>query len=240
MNIVGEALDRPVKIGGEVLHGPEADRARRNAAKQAMAMRGDPVYFIGLDLGSLIDYTTLSIIQRIGPKQLGLVYLERMRGPYPTQLDRVRSILARQPLDSVSSILIADSTGVGVAVVDMMKEKGMRPIGLTIKASGEAAWDWRTRTAVVSKTDLVSQLQVSLQCGRLKFAEGLPLADLLINELQSFQVRISDTTGKTTFSAREGEHDDLVLSVSLSCWAAEKAPKRPKPKPVYVFQGFRH
>jgi len=240
MNIVGEARDRPLKIGGEVLHGPEADRARRNAVKHAMVMRGDPVYFIGLDLGSINDYTALSIIQRIGPRELGLVYLERMRGPYPTQLDRIWSILARPPLNSVSSILIADSTGVGVAVIDMMKEMGMRPIGLTIKASGEAAWDWRTRTASVSKTDLVSLLQVSLQSGRLRVAEGLPLAALLVNELQSFQVKINDTTGRATFSAREGEHDDIVLSVALACWAAEKAPKRPKPKPVYVFQGFRH
>lgn len=235
MRLIGEVRDRPLKVRGQVLRGPEADAARRHAANQASLMAGEPIYYIGIDLGSLIDYTAIAIIERMSPKLLGLVHLGRLKGPYPEQVLIIRSLLNRPPLDRTPSVLVVDSTGAGLPVVDLMREEDLNPVGLTITASGDHKWDWREKNATVSKLDLVSQLQIQLQNGRLKLAEGLDLADLLINEMQDFQVKISDNTGRATFSARSGAHDDLVLAAALATWAATRAPKKPKPRPLVLW-----
>jgi hypothetical protein len=88
------------------------------------------------------------------------------------------------------------------------------------------------RAATVPKRDLVSCLQVLLQSGRLKIAEGLPLARLLSVELLNFRATISlaghDSYGAGADAAwrQTGSNDDLVLAVSLACWVAESEPSR--------------
>ena len=74
----------------------------------------------------------------------------------------------------------------------------------------------------VPKRDLVSIMQVLLQTGRLKLAEGLPEAQTLIDELLDFRVRISDTGHDSYGTWREGAHDDLVLATALACWYGER------------------
>ncbi len=74
----------------------------------------------------------------------------------------------------------------------------------------------------VPKRDLVSTLQVLLQTQRLKVAQGLPDAAVLVQELLNFQVKITDAANDTYGAWREGTHDDLVLAVALAVWDAER------------------
>ena len=85
----------------------------------------------------------------------------------------------------------------------------------------------------VPKRDLASTLQVLLQNGRLKFADGLPLLDVLLSELQNFKVKINTRTGHDSYEHwRESDHDDLVLSLALACWYGENERT---PRVVQVF-----
>jgi hypothetical protein len=77
----------------------------------------------------------------------------------------------------------------------------------------------------VPKRDLVSTVQVLLQGGRLKIAPALAESALLVQELQNFQVKISDLGHDSYGAWREGTHDDLVLAAALACWHAERVPK---------------
>ena len=62
-----------------------------------------------------------------------------------------------------------------------------------------------------------------LQNGQLKIAEGLSLRETLVKELLNFRVKINIATAHDSYEAwREGDHDDLVLSVALACWAGER------------------
>ena len=56
-----------------------------------------------------------------------------------------------------------------------------------------------------------------LRQGRLKIAAGLPLAATLARELADYQVRISQA-GHDSYGAPSGQHDDLLLAVSLVAW----------------------
>jgi hypothetical protein len=69
------------------------------------------------------------------------------------------------------------------------------------------------------KRDLATTLQVLFQTERLKIAEGLPLAEVLMRELLAFRVKINLQTGHDSYGAwRERDHDDLVLAVALACY----------------------
>jgi len=69
----------------------------------------------------------------------------------------------------------------------------------------------------VSKLVLVSQLQALFHARELLIARGLPEASVLAVELQDFRATISDA-GYASFGARQGKHDDLVLSLAVACW----------------------
>ncbi len=78
----------------------------------------------------------------------------------------------------------------------------------------------------VSKRDLVHAPLVLMQDGRLKVASALELRDIFQKGLLNFRVKINISTAHDSYEAwREGTHDDLVLAVSIPCWAAEKFEK---------------
>lgn len=64
----------------------------------------------------------------------------------------------------------------------------------------------------IPKRELVLAVQAALQTNRLVVSKKLSEANLLVTELQNFRAQISDT-GRDTFEARSGAHDDLVLAV---------------------------
>ena len=122
--------------------------------------------------------------------------------------------------------LIVDQTGAGRPVVDLFRDAKLDPVGVTITGGNHAGSGGRDEYRVPKK-DLVSTVQALLQTGRLKFAEGLAMADVLTEELQNFRAKINVSTGHTSFEHwRERDHDDVVLALALACWyAEEKAPE---------------
>jgi hypothetical protein len=187
-------------------------------------------YIMGLDLGQASDYTALAIVESSSDAEprFAIRHLQRMAlgTSYPKIAEYVAGLLRREPLLGNCDV-VADQTGVGRAVVDLLRRYGVYPIAVTITA-GDAA----TRDADGCRTpkrDLVAVLQVLLQQGRLKCA-NLPGAEILQAELLNFRVKINALTGHDSYGAgpaeewREGAHDDLVLATALACWHAVTGP----------------
>jgi hypothetical protein len=126
------------------------------------------------------------------------------------------------PARKAATVLI-DGTGVGKPVVDLFRAAGIPAIDVTItgglKSSQPERHEWH-----VPKREIVSVLQVLLQSERLKVPDTLPMARLLLQELRTFQVRITAAGADTYGTWREREHDDLVLAVGIACWAGERIP----------------
>jgi hypothetical protein len=53
---------------------------------------------------------------------------------------------------------------------------------------------------------------------RLKVADGLPEAGVLLRELADFRVSITAQANETFGAGSHGEHDDLVVAVALAVW----------------------
>jgi hypothetical protein len=175
----------------------------------------------------------------LGSRSFGLVrpeyrvrFAERRRGaPYPEIAAGVRDLLREPPLAGRAS-LVVDATGVGAPVIDALRAFGLRPIAISIHGGAEVRRDLPGRPLGlafgVPKRDLVAAVQVLLQSGRLKFADGLPDLATLKRELLAFKARIDPQTAHDSYAAwREADHDDLVLAVALACWYATQA--RPAP-----------
>lgn len=193
-----------------------------------------PTYFIGLDLGQKADYTALSVVERQdapnGEREYRLRHLERLQldTSYTQVATRVKALQQQEPL--TSAYVVVDITGVGLPVFEMLRAAEVENL-FGISIHGGDAVSREGHQFRVPKRDLVSALQVLLQQGTLKFAEGLQDGDVLRHELQHFKAKINIATGHDTYEAwRENDHDDLVLSLAMACWFAEHGFR-----PVQIF-----
>jgi hypothetical protein len=187
-------------------------------------------YFVGLDLGQAQDYTALAILTRLwqagGKPPYAVPHLQRfpLGTPYPRIVSQVLDLLCTPQLRH--SFVVADQTGVGRAVVDMLTD-GMegRFVGtfcpVTITAGHEVTLS-EVGEFRVPKKELVGVLQVLLQTRWLRISQALPEASILAKELETFQVKITEAANEVYGAWREGQHDDLVLAVGLAAWAGEK------------------
>lgn len=183
-------------------------------------------YFVGLDLGQMKDYTALSVVEIVTVnhdgrtiKKFHVRHLQRF--PLGTPYPEIVSAVARMIKILGNAKLIVDGTGVGRPVIDLFNLVNLYPESVVIHGGDNTTHEgstWR-----VPKRDLIGVLTVALQTGRMKIASELPEAKTLINELLNFKVKIDLKTAHDSYESwREGIHDDLVLSVALACWAAEK------------------
>lgn len=158
-----------------------------------------------------------------GKPLLHVRYLERfpLGTAYPVIVERVSMLMIDPRLNDPH--LVVDATGVGAPVCDMLRQAGLGFNGVTITGgNAESGYNPSSQTWGVPKRDLVGGLQVTLQTGRLKFADGLPEIPAMIKELLAFQVKIS-ASGHDSYEAwREGAHDDMVLALALAIWQAER------------------
>jgi hypothetical protein len=80
-------------------------------------------------------------------------------------------------------------------------------------------------------------MQALLDDGRLKIHKGLPDAAGLVEELQNFRAKVTDT-GYWRFGARAGKPDDLVLAVAIALWRAV-GDQRPDMACTSIIGGWR-
>lgn len=200
----------------------------------ATELAGIGAYTVGLDLGRAQDFSACAVVERVRqvspapdrwsepPRPVDVfdvVHLARwpLGTPYPSVADDVGAMFERPPLRH-NALLVVDATGVGAAVTDMLadryRDRRLRavhpPVPVTI-TSGQQAVGWN-----FPKQDLVGTLQVALQQGRLRIADGLRLADQLERELVNFRQKIT-AAGGTTFDHGAGEgHGDLAVALMLA------------------------
>jgi hypothetical protein len=175
---------------------------------------------MGVDFGQAADFTAIAILE-VTEEEYQCRHLERLAlgMTYPDQVDRIADlwhVLSDQGRVGV----VADATGVGRAVVDLLRLEVRKVTGLTITGGDAVTWDGG-REVRVPKRDLVSTTKVLLQGGYLRIAASLAEAPTLVRELLAFEARIN-LRGHDTYEAwREGEHDDLVLALAMGAWLGE-------------------
>ncbi len=200
-------------------------------------------FLIGLDLGKRRDYTAAAVLRKSYeereplsgtdyPQVVSTYKVGQLSRTIQTSYEEVAdktADLVRRP-ELASPTLVVDETGVGVAVTDMLRSRGLTFAAVSITAGTKSRQDPDTGTWYVPKRDLVSTVDILLQSRRLTVVESLAEAETLTRELQGFQYKLT-AAGHDTYGApdwREGSHDDLVLAVALACWFSEYESSQPQ------------
>jgi len=185
--------------------------------------------FVGVDLGQRGSHTAIVVLERF---EVAPDYTDALRGvgmkwryvvraaervklgtPYSEVVKRVKRIVEQMALKG-RCVLVVDGTGVGVPVVELMREVGM---GCLIQAivitSGQNA-----TSGSVPRAELVTKMQLMAQRGELEIAGGCGYLEELKRELVHLQL-----AGGGSSSSRDGarENDDLALALALACWRAK-------------------
>jgi hypothetical protein len=189
-------------------------------------------FIVGLDLGQASDHTAIAIVEKtVVPfdratrtqqhHKYHCGFLEQMPlgTLYPVQVARVVELM-ESPALGYNKALVVDATGVGRPVVDMLRAARLSPTAVMV--TGGATVSHKDGFVNVPKRELVSITQILLQSGRLTIAESLPKAKTLIQEMLSFQVKITESANDTYGAWREGAHDDLLFALMLAVWKGEK------------------
>ena len=199
-------------------------------------------FCLSVDLGSENDYTAFSLIERVEKIQdknipsfnsrpirkepitvtaeLHLIHMERvpLKTPYPTIVEKIGFIVNRPEfVDQIA--LIVDRTGVGIPVMQMMYQRGLSPIGISIHG-GERVTTSKDNYGV-PKRDLVTALLNAYYMKRFKTKSPakMPIIKTFRDELAGFQMKINKTTNSVSYEAwLERIHDDLVMSAAMGCW----------------------
>jgi len=203
-------------------------------------------FCLSVDLGSENDYTAFSLIERVEKVQgntipsynsrpirkepiivtaeLHLVHMERvpLKTPYPTVVEKIGFIVNRPEfVDNIA--LIVDRTGVGIPVIQMMYQRGLAPIGITIHG-GDRVTTSKDNYGV-PKRDLVTALLNAYYMKRFKTKspEEMPIIKEFRDELAGFQMKINKMTLNDSYESwLERIHDDLVMSAAMGCWWMDK------------------
>jgi hypothetical protein len=199
-------------------------------------MNGPLRYTIGVDLGKSRNHTALVVLERNyytatadefirsgtrgfqGEDRYTVVAADRLSlgTTYPMVASWVQSV-AKEYGDHLGSVVV-DASGVGSAVMDLLNraDLGVRPTGIVItgrQASAEGVVGAGGRTVAgyktVSRTDLLTKLQVAIQEKRFQFDSAKCREwDAMRRELSLLQLE-----GK-----RSGTQDDLAFALALAVW----------------------
>ncbi len=186
---------------------------------------------IGIDLGQIYDYSTMAVVERLeaeNTSQLArltildhyrVLFLKRWeKGTgYDAVVRETGSIMRRGNL--LDAPIVIDATGVGREVTQLyFQAHRLGRLGRYWPRPFVITGGREITNELVPKRELVGKMQTLLQSGRLKIADSLPLADVLRRELMAFKVKVTPSGQETFESAREADHDDIVLAVALAVY----------------------
>jgi len=176
---------------------------------------------IGVDLGQCTDHSAVVVgYPRRDTMRVRFIEQLQLGMKYELQSRRIAEIYQSAEKDSGKRpFLIVDGTGVGRAVVELMRQENLHPDAIVTVTGGnnttKTGPEWH-----VPKKELVYPLITGIQNGTVTFIKELPYKDTLIHELETFRLKVKISTGNETFEAwREGDHDDLVFACALCVYA---------------------
>lgn len=147
-------------------------------------------FVVGMDIAKSKDFTVITVIDLDTGE---LVYYRRMNKMDYRDVLQIASDVCHE---YNSAELIFDATGVGSAVSDMLLNYDVTAIPFIFTND--------------SKNDIVNKLILSVEYQELRLPNLKPMKD----ELSVFTYEVT-ATGKISYNAPSGFHDDIVMSLAL-------------------------
>ena len=149
---------------------------------------------MGVDWGKHQDYTAIS---------LGCLdcRMELSRDRF----NQIDYILQRGRLQVMYDLwrpgaILAESNSMGEPIIEQLQADGLPVHGFD--------------TTATSKPPLIENLALAIERGEWRFQSDM----IWTAELEAYERKVSANTGRSTYSAPEGVHDDTVMSRALMVW----------------------
>jgi hypothetical protein len=193
-------------------------------------------YVIGCDPASRVDFAGVVVNEPEGSGRTMIHtvrHIERMRGlTYPLLAQKLKILVERLQPDERATlrrirpaevVIALDATGAGIPIADMFREADLRArlVEISFTSGQETRQEGGGGAYYVPKKTLIGGLGLVVETGRLVLAEGMKFADVLRREFESFTQTLS-ASGRSTFEAASGAHDDLLSALAMSVFLAEK------------------
>lgn len=168
-------------------------------AKRRQGPQPGRVYYMGIDWARTNDFTVVTVVDDLGR----MVAMERWsRIADSEQLSRVRTLIELwQPVK-----VLAEKNSIGAVYIGLLREGGLDIEGFD--------------TLGTTKPGLVQQLQAAIELRKAELLDD----PVLLNELLSYE-RGDSPSGRPTYNAPSGFHDDTVVSLMLAWRAFEGDPE---------------
>ncbi|MCA9366885.1 hypothetical protein KC887_01305 [Candidatus Kaiserbacteria bacterium] len=153
---------------------------------------------MGVDWGKHNDYTAISIGCASCMCEVELDRSNKI--DYAVQRQRLGHLAEKWGVTSI----LAESNAMGEPIIEMLQREGLpvRPF----------------QTTATTKPPLIENLKLSLERVEFQFLD-IPIAT---SELAAYEQRTSAITGRTTYNAPDGMHDDTVIARALVRWLTRR------------------
>lgn len=155
---------------------------------------------VGVDWGKQLDYTAMSV--GCATCRVEVARDRSNRIDYAVQRGRLATLAERWH----ASVIVAESNAMGEPVIEQLQRDGLpvRPF----------------MTTAVSKPPLIESLVLAFERGEWAWQAD----PIWTGELEAYERRVNQVTGRSTYSAPDGLHDDTVIARALMLSAASGGP----------------
>lgn len=159
---------------------------------------GSGQFVIGVDLAKTVDFSVFTVIDINRRRVVEIVRIQRQ--DYTLQIERLVGLHARYRAQAV----IVETNNTGAPVIEQLYARGLPVIPFT--------------TTNATKAAIINALVLAFEQGTV----SIPDDETLINELNAFEIDVLPS-GLSRYSAPEGLHDDMVMSLAFAWWGATQA-----------------
>lgn len=155
---------------------------------------------VGCDWAKQQDYTCFSVGCLDCHHEVALDRFNQI--DYSMQRDRLQTLFNQwQP-----AIIMTELNSIGQPIFEQLMADGLPVVGFNTTAS--------------SKPPLIENLALTLERAEWQFQSD----PVWTAELEAYERKVSPNTGRSSYSAPEGVHDDTVMARALMLWAGTNQP----------------
>lgn len=167
----------------------------------------EDIIYMGLDLGRKNDYTVATIINQ---KNEVLDVLRIRQQDWTTILNQIQEFYHRwKPVSGIAEVNYNDRV-----IEELINERGCKNLKTIYTSSS-------------SKSEIIQNLVLLFDKKLVKLPEPTVgrATGAIVNELRQYTYRYNPETGRMSYGAPKGLHDDCVMSLAFAFWSAKSSKK---------------